>query len=146
MIAEDGRRTVHERDSVATAQRAVLEQRTRLRKLLRGGMAKVEAAVMGAQESIRSTVASVRDLFSKHLAESEPSFGARRIGELQDDLVEALTELEILCAWPDDEDDLELAIRFQALATILLDAMAREERELLETGRNDLTVDDPFGC
>jgi hypothetical protein len=156
MIAEDGRRTVHEQDSVATAERAVLEQRTRLRKLLRGGMAKVEMAVMGAQQSIRATVATVRHVFSTHLAqadaprrsarEGEPSFDARPSGRLRRELVEALAELETLSAWPEEEDELELAIRFQTVASVLLDAMTREEHDLLETGQHDLAVDDPFGC
>jgi hypothetical protein len=156
MIAEDGRRTVQERDSMATAQRAVLEQRTRLRKLLRGAMAKVEMAVMGAQQPIRPVVNAVHDLVSQHLAEADalipparaedPPFRATRTGRLQAEFAEALAELATLGAWPEEEDELELAIRFQSLATVLLEALVSEERYLLDAFRNEFAVDDPFGC
>jgi hypothetical protein len=125
MIAEDGRLAGQERQSAVAAQRAVLEQRIRLRKLLRGAVVKVDAAVMGGQQPIRPIVAAVHDLATRHLAEDP----------LQEELAEALAGLEVLRLWPEDEDEIELALRFQTLATVLLQSMT-----------SDLSVDDPFGC
>jgi hypothetical protein len=126
MIAEDGRLTAQESESAVTAQRAVLEQRTRLRKLLRGAMVKVDAAVMGGQQPIRPIVAAVHQLAAEHFAEADA---------LREELAEAVAGLEVLRVWPEDEDEIELALRFQTLATVLLQSMT-----------SDLSVDDPFGC
>jgi len=82
-------------------------------------------------------VVAVRDLFSQHLAEvaaltraraeSVAALGAPEAQEPPTEIAEALVELEVLCSWPEDEDELELALRFEALATALLDAMAAVE-------------------
>jgi hypothetical protein len=116
-------------------------------------MAQVQAAVMGAQLPIRSMVANVQVEFARHLAEAdallprgrEDRLGQGGSGRLQVEFAGELGTLAALGAWPEDNDDLELALRFQELAPVLLDAMASEERYLLET-RNDLAIDDPFGC
>jgi hypothetical protein len=117
-------------------------------------MAQVQAAVMGAQLPIRSMVANVQVEFSRHLAEADALMPPRRgespvargeTGRLQAEFAGELGTLEALGAWPEDNDDMELALRFQELAPVLLEAMASEERYLL-AARNDLVVDDPFGC
>ena len=144
MIAEDTR--IHDQEPVCALaiERAVLEQRVRLRKLLRTGIAQMQAAVMGAQPPIRSMVATVQMEFSRHLAEADalmPPLG----GRLKREFAEELEMLRALSTWPEDNDEIELALRFQALAPVLLDVMASEERYLLATAKSDLTADAPFG-
>jgi hypothetical protein len=155
MIIEDMRGNREDLESALAAGRAVLERRATLRKLVRTGMAQVQSAVMGGQLPIRSMVATVQVEFSRHLAEAdalmppareELRLGRPGIGRLQAEFAGELGTLEALRAWPEDNDELELALRFQELAPVLLDAMANEERYLLETARNDLAVDDPFRC
>jgi hypothetical protein len=154
MIIKDMDRYGEDPESVLVAGRAVLERRARLRKLLRTGMAQVQAAVRGAQLPIRSMVANVQVEFSRHLAEADALLPARKDpragragnGRLQAEFADELGTLEALGAWPEDNDELELALRFQELAPVLLDAMASEERYLLETPGNDFAVDDRFGC
>jgi hypothetical protein len=155
MIIESMRSDGQDPESALAAGRAVLERRARLRKLVRTGLGQVQSVVLGAQLPIRSMVATVQVEFSRHLAEADalmpPVRGDSRpgrggSGRLQAEFADELGTLEALGAWPEDNDELELALRFQALAPVLLDAMASEERYLLEGGRNDLAVDDPFGC
>jgi hypothetical protein len=156
MIVEDMRTNGQSWKPSAAAERAVLEQRVRLRRLLRAGMGQVQAAVMGAQAPIRSTVAAVQAEFARHLAETdalmlpdreaEPPFGRVTTGRLQGEFAAELVTLETLSAWPEDDDELELSLRFQALVPVLLDAIVRGERYLLEAVRDDLAVGDPFGC
>jgi hypothetical protein len=143
MIIEDMRGNRQDPESVA-AGRAVLEGCARLRKLVRSGMGQVQSAVMGGQLPIRSMVANVQVEFSRHLAEADALMPARD-RRLQAEFAGELGTLAALGAWPEDNDDLELALRFQELAPVLLDAMASEER-YLEITRNDLAVGDPFGC
>jgi len=154
MITEDMRSNGKDPESVVGPGRALLERRAGMRKLLRQGMAQVQAAVMGAQLPLRSMVSHVQVEFSRHLAEADalmpPSRGESPIaragsGRLQAEFAGELGTLQALGAWPEDNDDLELALRFQELAPVLLEAMVSEERYLLET-RKDLAVDDPFGC
>ena len=146
MIIEDMRGNRTDPESALAHGRALLERRAGLRKLLRAGMAQVQAAVGGAQLPIRSMVSTVQVEFSRHLAEADALMPpGRGDGGLQVEFADELGTLEALGAWPEDNDELELAIRFQELAPMLLDVMASEERYLLET-RNDLMVDDPFGC
>jgi len=144
MTAEDTRIHEHESACASATERAVLEQRVRLRKLLRTGMAQMQAAVMGAQPPIRSMVATVQVEFSRHLAEADalmPPLGER----LKREFAEELGMLRALSSWPEDNDEIELALRFQALAPVLLDVMASEEHHLLATAKSDLTADAPFG-
>jgi hypothetical protein len=154
MIIEDMRGNRKDPELALAAGRAVLERRTHLRKLVRTGMAQVQSAVMGAQPPIRSMVANVQVEFTRHLAEAdalmpsareEPRPGRGGSGRLQAEFADELGALAALGAWPEDNDELELALRFQELAPVLLDAMASEER-YLETAGNDLAVDDPLGC
>jgi hypothetical protein len=144
MIIEDMRGNRQDLESALAAGRAGLEQCARLRKLVRTGMGQVQSAVMGAQLPIRSMVANVQAEFSRHLAEADALMPAGDRG-VQVEFAGELGTLAALCAWPEDNDELELALRFQELAPVLLDAVASEERHL-ETARNDLAVSDPFGC
>ena len=86
---------MQDRESAVTAEPAVLDDGTRLLRLLRMAKAPVQTAVRGAPEPIRPR-------------EEGPPFGP----------------------------------------TALLEAIASEERYLLfpETTRDDLSVNDPFGC
>jgi hypothetical protein len=155
MITQDMRSNEEDPESASASGRALLERRTGVRKLLRQGMAQVQAAVMGAQLPIRSMVANVQVEFSRHLAEADalmpPGRGESPVaragaGRLQAEFAGELGTLEALGAWPDDKDDLELALRFQELAPVLLEAMASEERYLLESARHDLAIEESLGC
>ena len=130
----------------------VREWHREMRRLLKMGVAQVDAVLAGqvlAQAPLRALVATVRDVLGERIAAAEvllaPVVEAKRLREEQ---TGHLAELQILCEWPEDEDDLELAIRFEALARVMLDAVAREERELISAGSvgSDLSADDPFGC
>jgi hypothetical protein len=144
MITEDMDHYGEKPESDLAADRAVLEQRAGLRKLLRTGMAQVNAAVLGAQLPIRSMVATVQIQFSRHLAEAdalmpsgpeEPGASPGGSGRLRAEFAGELGTLEVLGAWSEDDDELELALRFQELAPLLLDAMASEERYLRQANR-----------
>lgn len=154
MIIGDMRGNGTDPDSALAHGRALLERRAGLRKLLRAGLAQVQAAVGGAQLPIRSMVTTVQVEFSRYLAEADALMprgrGDARLGRggggsLQAEFADELGTLEALGAWPEDSDELELALRFQELAPVLLEAMASEERYLLQTAR-DMVVDAPFGC
>jgi hypothetical protein len=155
MITEDMRSNGQDPESALASGRVLLERRVGVRKLVRQGMAQVEAAVMGAQLPIRSMVAAIQVEFSRHLAEADalmpPGRGESPVaragsGRLQAEFAGELGALEALGAWPEDNDDLELALRFQELAPVLLEAMASEERYLLESVRNDLSMGESVGC
>lgn len=145
MIIEDMRGNRQDPESALAAGRAVLEGCARLRKLVRTGMGQVQSVVMGAQLPIRSMVATVQVEFSRQLAEADALMPAGGPGRLQVEFAGELGTLAALGAWPEDNDELELALRFQELAPVLLDAMASEER-YLEVAGGDLPVDGPFGC
>ena len=145
----------------ARARRTVLDQHVELRRLLRMGMAQAQAAVKGGQvlghEPLRALVAMVRDVFVRHLADEEAlilplldddlPLGPLRAKRLRDEHADQRAELEGLCSWPDEESDLELALRFEALGIALLDDIDHEERHLLtpEIIRDDCIVIDQFG-
>jgi hypothetical protein len=142
MITMDMRRNGQDPESARVGERAVLEQRAGLQSLLRSGIAQARAAVMGAQPPIRSMVATVHVEFSRHVAQADalmaanpqaPPFVPSRNGRLQGEFTEELATLEALGAWSEENDELELALRFQELAPVLLEVMAAEERYLLET-------------
>lgn len=87
-----------------------------LRKLLKLGIGQVNAALTGrpqAHARLRALVASVRDAMLQRCAESE-AVAAEYGAEVE--------ELQLLCAWPEDEDEVELALRFHGLGTALLRA------------------------
>lgn len=92
-----------------------------LRRLLKLGVGQLNAALSGrhqAQERLRSLVTGVRDAMLQRCAESEAvaaEYGAE------------VAELELLCAWPEDEDEVELALRFDGLARALLRAVTRPD-------------------
>jgi hypothetical protein len=107
------------------------EQPMELRRLLRMGVAQANAVVMGrplAEQRLRTIATDVRDVFLKQLA-----------GEAYR---EELAELNFLCAWPDDGDDIECALRFDRFGRSLLKTIAQPDGAF----QDDLTVGDPFGC
>jgi hypothetical protein len=137
------------------------ERQLELRRALRSALAQVNATVIGqavAFGSLRPMVGRIRELFLEHLArmeaespevvEENPPFSTRRPGGLRDEHREDLAELDLLCAWPEDEDDLELALRFESVGSALLNAVLRRERARAfpEIMREDLNANDPFGC
>jgi hypothetical protein len=146
----------------------VVEQHANLRKLLRRGIAQVNAVATGqvlAFEPFRLTVAAVRDRLLGHLADAEeleaqngeedPPFRRGLARRFRERYAAELAELEILCAWPEERDRVELALRYETVGITLLDALDGEERDLLSletmreavaVNRNDFVVDDPFGC
>jgi hypothetical protein len=152
-------RSGHDRQPAETARRLVLDQHLQLRRMLSMGLvhARQSAAGDGGQEALRGLVGLIRDVFVQHLADEE----ALIVPILQDDLpvgplrVEALREehdrqrgeLETLCGWPEEASDLELAARFETLATALLGDITHEERELLipEVIRDDHVVINQVG-
>ncbi len=91
-------------------------ERGELRQLLKLGIGQVNAALTGrydAQVRLRSLVAGVRDAMLQRCAESEAvaaEYGAE------------IAELELLCAWPEEEDEVELVLRFDGLGKALLRA------------------------
>jgi hypothetical protein len=92
-----------------------------LRKLLKLGIGQVNAALTGrhqAQARLRSLVASVRDAMLQRCAESE-AVAAEYGAEVE--------ELQLLCTWPDDEDEVELALRFHGVGNTLLRAVTRPD-------------------
>jgi DUF438 domain-containing protein len=128
----------------ARARTAVLEQHAELRRLLKMAMAEAHAAIKRQavlHEPLRTLMATVRDVFVRHLAEEEALIlpllegnlarGPLRAARLREEHAEQRRELETLCTWPEEDDDLELALRFEALATALLEDIHREERDLL---------------
>jgi len=158
-MTERADRSDHDRQPAETARRLVLEQHLQLRRMLSMGLVHARQAVAGdgAQEPLRGLVGLIRDVFVQHLADEE----ALIVPILEDDLpvgplrVEALREehdrqrgeLETLCAWPEEGSDLELAVRFETLATTLLGDITHEERELLipEVIRDDHVVINQIG-
>jgi hypothetical protein len=145
----------------AKARRMVLDQHIELRRLLKMGMAQAQAAVKGgeipAHEPLRALVAMVRDVFVRHLADEEAlilpileddlPLGPLRANRLREEHAGQRAELEALCGWPEEESDLELALRFEGLGVALLDDIVHEERHLLtpEIIREACIVVDQFG-
>ena len=149
----------NDRQSAGTARRLVLEQHLELRRMLSMGLvqARQSAAADGAQEPLRGLVGLIRDVFVQHLADEEALIvpileddlpvGPLRVQALREEHDRQRSELETLCAWPDEGSDLELAARFETLATTLLGDIAHEERELLipEVIRDDHVVVNQLG-
>ncbi len=145
----------------ARARRIVLDQHLALRRLLKMGMAQAQAAVKGgevqAHEPLRSLVSMVREVFVQHLADEEAlilpileddlPLGPLRAKRLREEHAGQRAELEALLNWPEEESDLELALRFEGLGVALLDDIAHEERHLLtpEIIRDDCVVVDQDG-
>jgi hypothetical protein len=87
-------------------------------RLLRMGIGRVRAAVTGrslAPERLLSLVVSIREALSRRCAQNE-AFAVQYEGEL--------AELDLLCSWPEDEDEFEFALRFEGLGEALLRAVA----------------------
>jgi hypothetical protein len=139
------------------ARRLVLEQHRELRRLLTMGLAQVQGALMdggAAHEPLRSLVSLVRDVFVQHLADEEALItpileddlpvGPLRVAALCEEHQRQRGEVEALCAWPEEANDGELALRFDALAQSLLQDILHEECELLipEIIRDDHVVVD----
>lgn len=123
----------------ATARRLVLDQHVQLRRMLSMGL--VQGRQSGGQEPLRDLVGLIRDVFVRHLADEEALIvpilegdspvGPLRVEALREEHARQRSELDSLCAWPEEGSDLELAARFEALATTLLGDIAHEERTLL---------------
>ena len=95
----------------------MIAQGGELHRLLKLSIGQVNAALTGrprAHERLRSLVGSVRDAMVRGCADPE-TLAAEYRGEL--------AELDLLCAWPEDEDELEFAIRFDGLGKALLRAL-----------------------
>jgi hypothetical protein len=156
MAAEEMLNDPRNTGPAARARRTVLDQHIELRRLLKMGMAQARAAVKGgevpAHEPLRSLVAMVRDVFVQHLADEEAlilpildddlPLGPLRAERLREEHAGQRAELEALWSWPEEESDLELALRFEGLGVALLDDIAHEERHLLtpEIIRDDCIV------
>jgi hypothetical protein len=161
MAANDRLNERGETGPAARARRLVLEQHVELRRLLTMGMAQANAAVKGSlalgHEPLRSLVAMLRDVFVRHLADEEAlivplleddlPIGPLRARRLREEHADQRAELDGLCRWPEEDSDLELALRFEALGRTLLDDIAHEEKYLLtpEIIRDDCIVIDQFG-
>lgn len=161
MTAEERTKDPSDTGPAAKARRMVLNQHVELRRLLGMGMAQAQAALKGgevpAHEPLRSLVAMVREIFVQHLADEEAlilplldddlPLGPLRAKRLREEHAGQRAELEALCRWPEEESDLELALRFEGLGAALLADIAHEERHLLtpEIIRDDCTVVDQFG-
>jgi hypothetical protein len=144
----------------AKARRAVLDQHAELRRLLKMGMAQAQVCVKDqtlAHEPLRSLVTLIRDVFVRHIADEEAlilpileddlPLGPLRAKRLREEHAGQRAEFETLCRWPEEENDLELALRFEGLGTALLDDIGHEERQLLtpEIIRDDCIVIDQDG-
>ena len=142
------------------ARRLVLGQHIELRRLLTMGLGQVVSVLAdegGGHEPLRSLVGLIRHVFVQHLAdeealivpilEADPPIGPQRVEALREEHGRQRRELEALCAWPEEGDDLELAERFGSLARALLQDIAHEERELLipDVVRDDNIVIDQVG-
>jgi hypothetical protein len=148
-----------ERPPADKARRMVLDQHRELKRLLSMGLIQAreaaEEAVSG-HEPIRSLVSLIQEVFLKHLADEEAlivpileddlPLGPARVASLREEHGRQRAELDALCAWPDDDSDVELARRFDSLAKTLLEDITHEERELLVGGviRDDRVVVDQF--
>lgn len=140
---EGAHRSESDHQPAETARRLVLEQHLRLRRMLSMGLAQARqsAAGDGGQEPLHDLVGLIRGVFVQHLADEEALIvpileddlpvGPQRVKALRAEHERQRNELETLCAWPEDGNGLELAARFEALATALLGDIAHEERELL---------------
>lgn len=155
-MTDGARGSENDRQPAETARRLVLEQHLQLRRMLSMGLvqARQSAAGDGGQEPLRGLVGLIRDVFVQHIADEEALIvpileddlpvGPLRVEALREEHARQRSELEILCAWPEEASDLELAARFETLATALLGDIAHEERELLipEVIRDDHVVID----
>ena len=142
-----------------TARGLILEQHHQLREMLWMGLAQTgqSAPGDGGQEPLRELVALIRDVFVRHLADEEALIvpileadlpvGPLRVEALREEHDRQRGELETLCGWPEEASDLELAARFETLATALLGDITHEERELLipEVIRDDHVVINQVG-
>jgi DUF438 domain-containing protein len=149
----------NDRQPAETARRLVLEQHLQLRRMLSMGLlqARQSAAGDAGQESLRGLVGLIRDVFVQHLADEEALIvpileddvpvGPLRVEALREEHDRQRSELDALCAWPEEGSDLELAARFETLATTLLGDIVHEERELLipEVIRDDQVVVNQLG-
>ena len=148
-----------ERLPADTARRMVLDQHRELKRLLSMGRIQARGAAeetVSGHEPIRSLVSLIREVFLRHLADEEAlivpileddlPLGPWRVGALREEHGRQRAELDALCAWPDDDSDVELARRFDGLAKALLEDIAHEERELLvgDVIRDDHVVVDQF--
>jgi DUF438 domain-containing protein len=152
-------RSENDRRPAETARQLVLEQHLQLRRMLSMGLlqARQSAADGGAQEPLRDLVSLIRDVFVQHLADEEALIvpileedlpvGPSRVEALREEHDRQRSELETLCAWPEEGSDRELAARFETLATTLLGDIAHEERELLipDVIRDDHVVINQLG-
>ena len=134
-----------------TVRRLVLEQHHHLRRMLTMGLAQARQSAPGdgGQEPLRDLVALIRDVFVRHLADEEALIvpileldrpaGPLRVQALREEHDRQRSELDTLCAWPEEGSDLELAARLESLARTLLADITHEEQELLvpEVVRDD---------
>jgi hemerythrin-like domain-containing protein len=142
------------------ARRLVLEQHIELRRLLTMGLVEVRRVMVEngvGHEPLRSLVGLIREVFVQHLVDEEAlivpileddlPIGPQRVEALREEHERQRRQLDTLCDWPEAGDDSELAERFEALATALLEDIAHEERELLipEVIRDDSIVIDQCG-
>jgi hypothetical protein len=145
------------RQPAETARRLVLQQHRQLRHLLTMGLAELQGAATEdgpGHEPLRSLVSLVRDVFVRHLADEEALIvpileddlpvGPQRVAALREEHHRQRAELDALCAWPEEASDVNLALRFDALAKLLLEDIAHEERALLipEIIRDDHVIVD----
>jgi len=136
-------RSENDRQPAETVRRLVREQHRELRRMLSMGLAQVRQSEAGdgGQEPLRDLVGLIRGVFVRHLADEEAlvvpileddlPVGPLRVKALREEHERQRNELATLCAWPEEGSGLELAARFEALATTLLGDIAHEERELL---------------
>jgi len=128
--------------SAETARRLVLAQHLGLRRLLMMGLAQASEDHQGLpHEPLRALVSEIRAVFVQHLAdeeglilpilENDVPLGPKRAEALREEHARQRTELQALCAWPEERSDLELATRFGQLAAALLEDITHEEREVL---------------
>jgi len=131
--------------------RLILDQHTELRRLLAMGLVQSVGVLdnrVSVHEPLRSMVALIRDVLARHLADEEAlllpyievcersrAAGRFRAEQLRDDHTRQLGELDLLCAWPEEAGDLELAARFDQLARALLQDIALEERYFLTVAK-----------
>ena len=139
------------------ARRLVFEQHRELRRLLLLGVDRAAGASHGrgpTEHTLRALIGQIREVFVQHLIDEEAlilpllevdlPLGPQRAEALHQEHERQRAELRELATWSSDRGDADLAVRFQYLATALLDDIAHEERELLvpEVIRDDQVVID----
>jgi len=127
------------------ARRLMGDHHRELRRHLAAGIVALDGLVEPAGERLRSLLGTLRDAFARHQTDEEALIlpmlecdlpaGPRRASQLREEHARQRTQLDALFSCRQEDDDVDLAQRFDRLSRMMLQDIAQEERLLLVDDR-----------